>query len=195
MKLLINLFMLLTLVSCGLAQDISKSCGADAEVACDVIFGGNDRRQDEQIEKNTKEIDALKLRLTALEVSVDSNLVLLQTLTQQLEDTDEDLQDQIDQLRNDINIAQSNYNASLISMSNTIATLEGSLNNSISQIINPCGDAAGFDEVILKTRGGEFLAYFESGSKRFLTKLSNGSYTTTDGTSCTFHVSGSNLTW
>lgn len=59
----------------------------------------------------------------------------------------------------------------------------------IVEIIDPCGDKPGhFDEVVLKLENGTFLAYFESGSKRFLTILRNGYFRTTDVQRCSFRI-------
>lgn len=56
----------------------------------------------------------------------------------------------------------------------------------IVEIMNPCGDAQGFDEILLKLRDGTILAHYSHGSRQFLVELSPGAYTTTDGQSCTF---------
>ncbi len=63
----------------------------------------------------------------------------------------------------------------------------------VTAIIDPCGDGPGFDEIILKTSAG-YMAYFQSGSERFLTLLPHGNYQTTDGTGCSFTVGASGLT-
>ena len=56
--------------------------------------------------------------------------------------------------------------------------------------IDPCGDNPGhFDEIILVTQGGDFVSYFESGNKRFLTILECGvNYITTDAQQCNFSI-------
>jgi len=75
-----------------------------------------------------------------------------------------------------------------------IALLTGRLaelenNNSIVEFIDPCGDNDGqFDEVIMVTSNGDYVAYFESRGKRFLTVLPNGSYRTTDSQRCNFTI-------
>lgn len=59
----------------------------------------------------------------------------------------------------------------------------------IEQIIDPCGDGPGLDEIILEMSDGSLIVYFkESSSKEFLTKLTPGTYTTTDNQQCTFEV-------
>lgn len=60
----------------------------------------------------------------------------------------------------------------------------------ITDIIDPCGDDPNhFDEIIIKLYDGSYLAYFESGGKRFLTTLDAGkSYQTTDYQKCNFKI-------
>jgi hypothetical protein len=53
-------------------------------------------------------------------------------------------------------------------------------------VYDPCGDSPDFDEILLKLADGTVLAYFESGSNRFLTTLRPGTYRTTDGSNCVF---------
>lgn len=60
--------------------------------------------------------------------------------------------------------------------------------NAVVQVFDPCGDAPGFDEVILKLADGTLISYFESGSNKFLTVLKPGTYRTTDGSGCTFTI-------
>lgn len=67
--------------------------------------------------------------------------------------------------------------------------------DSIVQIIDPCGDASGHDEILLILSTGEVLAYFESGSNRFLSVLENGNYRTTDAQQCNFTVSNGSVTF
>jgi len=61
--------------------------------------------------------------------------------------------------------------------------------NAILEIIDPCGDNPGqFDEVLFRLSSGEVVAYFEQGSKRFLTVLNPGNYRTTDTQNCNFTI-------
>lgn len=59
---------------------------------------------------------------------------------------------------------------------------------SITEIKDPCGDQSGFDEVLLRTACGEWIAHFSSGNKQFLTILTPGTYSTTDQTRCAFSL-------
>jgi len=60
--------------------------------------------------------------------------------------------------------------------------------DSIVEIIDPCGDGTGFDEVLLVLSSGEILAYFEQGNNRFLSVIPDGNYQTTDAQRCNFSV-------
>lgn len=59
---------------------------------------------------------------------------------------------------------------------------------SITEIINPCGDSPGFDEILFRTHSNQIIAHFSSGGLQFLTILSPGSYRTTDSESCLFSI-------
>ncbi len=67
---------------------------------------------------------------------------------------------------------------------------------SVVELINPCGDAPGYDEILLRLHNGQLIAHFSHGNKQFLTLLTPGTYQTTDGTNCLFSVdSNLNVTW
>lgn len=195
MKLLIVL--VLFLAGCGL---VNEECGSDARIACDAVLGEktNNTEINNRLNSAEKDLADLKSKIEILELKTDSQALLLTLQTQELlalQSQDLVLQSQIDQLEYDISVNQMVFNTQLTNLANSVLSLNTSIQHSVSEIIDPCGDAAGFDEVILKTNAGEFLAYFESGGKRFLSKLPNGNYSTTDGTHCNFTVSGTNLTW
>lgn len=61
---------------------------------------------------------------------------------------------------------------------------------SIVNSVDPCGDDPNhFDEILLVTAGGDYVAYFEDGGKRFLTILECGKmYRTTDKQACNFKI-------
>lgn len=61
----------------------------------------------------------------------------------------------------------------------------------VTELIDPCGPSAGFDEVLIRLSSGELIAYFENGGKRFLTVLSPGNYQTTDSQACVFTLDSS----
>lgn len=57
---------------------------------------------------------------------------------------------------------------------------------SITNIIDPCGAGAGFNEVLLNLANGQVLAHYADGAKQFFAVLSPGSYVTTDFSPCYF---------
>lgn len=65
-----------------------------------------------------------------------------------------------------------------------------------TEIVDPCGEQAMFDEVLFKMANGQVLALYYSKKQSFLTVVDPGVYTTTDGTECTFtvHADGK-VTW
>lgn len=57
---------------------------------------------------------------------------------------------------------------------------------SVVEMRDPCGDQAGFDEILMRTAGGSWIAHFSSGNNQFLTVLTPGTYVTTDQSQCYF---------
>jgi len=68
---------------------------------------------------------------------------------------------------------------------------------SVVELIDPCGDGNGFDEVILRMQNGELLAHYAGGNNlQFLTLLTPGNYRTTDSQACNFTVHNNlSITW
>lgn len=127
------------------------------------------------------EIDALQLQVNNQYNSLTLSMV---NLTNQLTST----QSQVNTLQGNINSLSSSYTT----LNATVNTLNSQLANAVTMIIDVCGDTPNqFDEVVLKTRNGDYLAYFEQGNKRFLAKLGAGSYVSTDGTNCHFTITNS----
>jgi hypothetical protein len=59
----------------------------------------------------------------------------------------------------------------------------------VTQLIDPCGETPGFNEVLLRLANGMLLAHYSHGSRQFLTVITPGTYTTTQGSpECTFTV-------
>ena len=112
--------------------------------------------------------------------------------------------DRIDELELEIEVLGSEYEDNgekvealeeQINQNNAkIIELEGKI--TIEQIVDPCGDHPGhYDEVLLLLSDGSILAYFGHRSKRFLTKLSDGNYRTTDKQKCVFSVVDGEIIW
>lgn len=156
------MFALLT-SGCAMQQDFAKSCHGNN--VCTTFFG---RPVEERLDDHDSSIDELytrveylRQRLTALSLRLDVQGVNLEYIQADMANTASDLQE----LQNQ---------------------------DSVVEMIDPCGDVNGeFDELLLRTRSGALVAYFESGSRRFLSSLQPGSYATTDNTGCSFSVNSS----
>ena len=91
-----------------------------------------------------------------------------------------------------VSIDTTNVNVGLLE-----ASIEGALTRLVAlelretvvSTVDPCGASGGYDEVLLLTSKGNYIAYFEQGGKRFLTVLpKNGSFRTTDSQACDFRM-------
>jgi len=155
---------------------------------------------------NIKEdIDDLKQRITVIENIIQSNIYTINSLSQALtsiqsilseldsNDTQQAndiiiLNAQIQTLQSLITNLQNNTNTNTTS----IAQLNGYKN--ISEIVDPCGDDSGYDEVLLRLTDGTLIASFSENTSgkntRFSILTPNDSqlFMTTDGTNCTFKI-------
>lgn len=124
---------------------------------------GNDLA--ERVSNLEKEIETIKKNLN----------LTIDTLTQ--------LQFQVGVDQSNISALQAQANAQQISLTQ-LQTQE-----SIIEMKDVCGTTPGFyNEILLKTKSGKYIAYFEQSGNRFLVELTTGSYRTTDGTNCYFDI-------
>ncbi len=128
----------------------------------------------------------LEDRVSTLETDLASNIASLELLSDLLADTQIQNHDMLLTLMIRIN----NLEASNVQILSDIVQVRG---QSITRIIDPCGDSNGFDEVLVRIGSGQILAYFENGNSRHLSVIPTGSYVTTDGTNCNFEVTSSGL--
>jgi len=205
MKLLI----LLALISCGKNEpldalkdgshlfvektgDMLESVGRAPRIVANKLLGTSED-SDENIadnsdkiddnsntnEDNSDKIDENTKKIAENEAKIDDLYDLLDGLYLQLEYTD-----------SSVEVLQSLIVANQV----RLAGLES--NKSVSKIIDPCGDFPNnYDEVILQLSSGEFIAYFESRGKRFLSIIEDGNFTTTDRQRCRFTILDGELTW
>lgn len=113
------------------------------------------------------------------------------------------LQKKIDEIKNSLNLLYSqvdNFEADQDIIEQSIALLNSNIlilenKTTVKRLIDPCGDNPNnFDEKLIELSSGEIIAYFEQGSKRFLTSLSDGNYRTTDAQRCNFQIVNGNYT-
>lgn len=154
----------LVLSGCGVAENISEGCSGDLDPVCDMLFGQDSERQ--------QELDAEQERAIA---RLQQQVLDFNDYLQDLEAATENNSQLIDVI--EVQMAQAQAD---------IAELQ--TRSTVEEFIDPCGDSAGFDEVLLWMSSGELVAYFESGSRRFLTILKDGNYRTTDKQRCRFSV-------
>lgn len=161
------------LSGCGLAEDLGKHCGGSLDHLCYLILGGN-----------STDIEDIDKRLKDLEKGHASAVSQIEILSQ------------------DINNNQALINT-LQTQANSIQTqvTQLQLNENITEIYDPCGPHSGYDEVLLKTSSGKFIAYFEVGQvqgnqKRFLSVLEENIWLqTTDTQACIFKVVNSEIVY
>lgn len=179
---------------CGYQRTLRAHCHLEGQ-ACDNLFGVNQY----EVDNNQDAVDkALAAEVVSIKQTLDNMIIDLKFIQSQLE-TNNVL---LTLLKQDIN---ANYDLIQALEVNTIA-LENRLDyqqvivnnhqielanlaseDPIVEYFDPCGNGPGFDEVLLHTRSGKYLAYFESGSNRFLTVLQpNTAYRSTDQQRCYF---------
>jgi len=143
------------------------SCGQQIENLHDRVDKTN-----RQVKRNKKSISELYDKLDVINMLID-DLTLKQTL--------------LTSLIGDITVNQDKLQNAILVNNTLIVELQS--NTSVKEVIDPCGDMPNqFDEVLLVMNDSSIIAYFEQGSKRFLTILEDGNYRTTDLQACDFSV-------
>lgn len=99
------------------------------------------------------------------------------------------------------------YGASMVQCGVTSSVINNGADAPVVQFdvieyIDPCGPQGSYDEVLLRLHNGTVLALFTSnmnGDYPRLALIPDGTFTTSDGTSCTFTLSSANgmrtITW
>lgn len=165
MKNTLALCFLFSLASCG--KDIRRAIGADFT---------------NKVDKNEHRIKDLERRVFNTEIAIQSNIDDMVELFNELEEMSNEGLAVNGQIFDELALTQVNINI----LTAQLAVLQGY--DSIVEMIDPCGPSHSYDEVLLKTSSGKYVAYFEQGSKRFLTVLVDGTYQTTDEQGCMFKI-------
>lgn len=118
-----------------------------------------------QIDYNISSINSLQFAITQLQLESSSS------------------QANINNLQLSVGSLQASTNSLIVQ----VATLNGYTH--ITELVDPCGDGPGFDEILLRTTQG-YVVYFEQGSRRMLSLLPDGNYMTTDQQACAFSIVG-----
>lgn len=185
MKLALILLTASLISSCGVVEKLDKNCGSDLNEFCNMTFGTREDDQDATIKDIINKNDEQDAKILALETQNEQLIESMTSFSEQIDQLSDDDLTNKNYLIGLINSLQTTVNANLVTLTN----LDSSLNYSVTGMIDVCGDHLGhFDEIILKTKSGKYIAYFEQGSKRFLSELSPGNYQTTDNQACNFTV-------
>lgn len=155
-------------------QELGKQAGCIMKgTACDESRDSNDLALSNRLTSMENNMKTLKSQVVLLELLINStkgDVTTLQTLSTTL-------QDQVDDLLIDI------------------AVLQGY--NNIVSIVDPCGNhPSKIDEVFLKLSTGRIVSSFSDTAAGLNTRfslLTDGSFSTTDGTGCFFTVSGGGI--
>lgn len=191
---------LLAAFGCGYRQSMRIGCHWDTQI-CDNLFGKDEYELQNQLNQNTKEINDIKKQLETMQTVLDMNiqdislyqqqLTTLQSLVEILQVSSLNQSDTIVQLQEQINSLTERIDYQQVIVNNMqIELAQLAAEDTVLEYIYPCGKRNGyFDEILLHTKSGKYIAYFENGNKRFLTVLNdNASYTLTDGSNCTFNL-------
>lgn len=213
----------LTLTSCGVAEDLRSHCGSDIEMGCNAVFGYKNTDQDQEIENLKKKNAEQDAKIADLQNQINNNYSFANSLQSELFD----VMNQINDINSDIANLQNTVTVNNNTVQSQLAVLNNSLNSlttnqtllqnqinsvqanvttlmaqmvnlqqnqSVTSIVDPCGDGPGFDEVLLKMSNGKYVAYFQQGNNRMLTVLQNNTtYQTTDQQGCTFSLNSTGV--
>lgn len=94
-----------------------------------------------------------------------------------------------------LEVSSSTSTSQLTAILADVSVLQSIANNQVVQAIDPCGDGAGSDEILLKLASGEIISYYDSRGDRYLVRLASGNYETRDAQECEYTVSAGGVTW
>lgn len=162
---------------------------------------GMTRAEGEVLEKEIARLEAMladyRAGMQVLSDSLNDLTNAFQRLRGQVEEVDEVLLAELEQAVANLSAQQAQSEMNINNLVIQLAQLSGYTH--IDEIIDPCGDTVGkYDEVLLRLSDGSIIASFSdsaSGQNTRFALIPNGSYQTTDGTSCRFSVSNGVVSW
>lgn len=160
---------------CGVSESLSEQCkGSDVEMGCNTVFGYRDNEQDDKLARKIEEakfdLDSIIIQMNSFQIAITTALL-----------NDSTNASRITALEGQVYALQIQANT-LMNQLAVLSTQEFDID-----LIDPCGDGPGFDEVLIRTPT-KIIAYFEQGSHRAITSLGVGFYQTTDPSKCNFTV-------
>jgi hypothetical protein len=191
----ITSMLLFSCSGCGFQQTLRTHCKLGDTQTCDTLFGTNqyeiDAAQDNANKVLALEVASIKQTVDNLINDVrfiESQLLSVNTLINMLQQDINANYELIQALQqNSVTLTERLDYQQVIINNHQIELTQLAMEDTVVEYLDPCGNGSGFDEVLLHTRSGKYVAYFESGSNRFLTVLqSNTTYRTTDSQKCYF---------
>lgn len=199
MKKLIIMFLFLT--GCGLQNqinDLKDRAGTDEGAINDL------RNQIGVLEaQSSATVTLLNSAITNISLLQSTvNALQIQLASTATQNEVNNLQSQIDTLTSLLNSAENDPVTGIVALHQQLATntiaiavLQGYHN--IVDFKDPCNAQGSYNEIFLHLSDGGYIASFSdnaSGSNTRFTKVIDGTYSTTDGTHCTFSVKNNGTT-
>jgi DNA repair ATPase RecN len=183
LKFTSNLIILATLTSalasCGIVKEVA--CGLDERFLCRIVDGETNARLDRVEDRSLSNAARIK-QLEERIAQVKSSLSTLLTDYGHTATEVANLQAAVNQSFLDLGALQ-------VQLSALEAEVD-SIPRTVVRLHDPCPhvNSSAAKEMLIEING-EFLAYFEIGSQRFLSKLTPGvAYRTTDARACVFNL-------
>lgn len=146
--------------------------------------------QEQRLNNYDAQMQSVQAQISALYASLNQQVSAVVSLSAQvgtLAAAEGSTQAQVDSLQ----ALVANLQSQTVSIQSSIVTLQ--LQDGVVAYLDPCGAAAGYNEVLIKTSSGKIIAFFENGGQRFLTVLQqNTAYRTTDADACYFTIDSNN---
>lgn len=209
MKFMLILLLCVGAISCNSgaksgANGQAGAAGRDGANGSDGTNGTDGQNADESrvaaLEQRVSVLESLYAALQSIVSLQGTAIASTQANVDDLEVIDAQFQLLLNSLTTRIDAleAAEDVNAGLLAaLRLDVTALQDVADTQITELVDPCGDGSGWDEVLLRLGDGRLVAYFESAqnanANRFLTVLSAGSYQTTDAQHCHFSVSASNV--
>jgi hypothetical protein len=181
--------MFILLVSCGRNEGLKQYTRDLIGANYDQDVKHLDRKNSDQDE----EIDKINVRIDALELSIQDNINEINSLYNELDVIGDSNDSMYNNILSIINSLQNSVNNDIVELTELV---EEKTEESVAELVDPCGDSVGYDEVLIRTNSNKLVAYFEVGGNRYLSVLPQGNYMTTDGSNCHFTVdSNMDVSW
>lgn len=193
--------MFLVNTGCGTARANCHLGGQTCETLLGIDYGNDVAALQDDMRLVKREIETLSTQVNYMIKDIEADALTLLTLQSVLTSLQSTVNSNeastltaIDNINNQILQISSRIDyqdTRIADMLTDIVALEQQ--DSVVEYVYPCGSRPSlFDEVLVRTKSGKLLAYFESGGNRYLSLLKPGNYSTTDSNPrCQFTLNSS----